>query len=182
MSRKRTIILAVCILLLALCGVYVYMFYPQQLMPVGQPVVVTTPDTAIYHNDCLHPCIRYSAASGEYYMAQSPYYAWNNRIENPLVYRSACYQTWHNGTVVANTPITGYNSDPCILLDGDSLFYLWRECNTPLCDSLHVCNAIVGGYIQNGALQSKQVLALNESHSYDITQCPILMKSIGGVD
>ncbi len=166
------------IVLLALLGIYVYLFYPQQQMPVGKPVVVTTPDTSIYHNDCLHPCIRYSA--GFYYMAQSPYYAWNNKIENPLFYQSNDYHRWNNGVVLANTPLTGYNSDPCIMLEGDKTFYLWRECFTPLCDSLHCCNAIVGGYIKDSILLSKQVLAINEPSSSDLVQCPILMKRIGG--
>lgn len=66
-------------------------FYPQQRViakDISQ-IVVLTPDSAKYHNDCLHPCVRYyedGFTGYSYWIAQSPYYAGNNKIENPILY------------------------------------------------------------------------------------------------
>lgn len=51
------------------CAVYAYMYYPQQLMPIGEKVYVRTIEPEKYHHDCLHPCIRYDAQSDKYLMA-----------------------------------------------------------------------------------------------------------------
>ena len=61
------------------------------MLPVGEQVSVTTIQPEKYHHDCLHPCIRYSEqgfAGYHYWMVQSPYYAWNNKVENPIVYHA----------------------------------------------------------------------------------------------
>lgn len=109
-------------------------------------------------------------------MAQSPYYGWNNKVENPMYYTSPSYIQWTNGTLLAETPAKGYNSDPCILLYNDTIVYVWRECGTPRCDSLGVVNATVGGILRNGRVENINVYATNISSDYDVQQCPILMK------
>lgn len=91
---------------------YCVHFYPKQLVDVDsiERIEVFTPDSEIYHNDCLHPCIRYSEngfAGYHYWMAQSPYYGWNNRIENPILYRSNTLSSIGKeceGLVIADTP------------------------------------------------------------------------------
>lgn len=170
------IILAISMLALA---VYCYMFYPQQQMPIGEQVDLTTIQPEKYHHDCLHPCIRHDEQTGKYFMSQSPDYGWNNKVENPMYYESRDYMQWHNGSLIADTPEKGYNSDPNIYIENERVFFLWRECHTPLCDSLGCVNATVGGWIENGELKEKQVLLTNDSQMGDIEQCPILVKHAG---
>lgn len=150
-------------------------------MPVGEPVIVTTIDTTKYHNDCLHPCIRYEASSGKYYMAQSPYYAWNNQVENPMMYESDSYMEWHNGSLIADTQEKGFNSDPniCLLSNGD-IYYLWREFGTPLCDSIGATAVTVGGILnEDGRLSGEQVLCVNTHNNGDVEQAPVMIERNG---
>ena len=172
---KRLLLICLVLMMVAM-AIYCYLYYPQQSMPVGVPVYVETPEFEKYRNDCLHPCIRYDEANGIYYMAQSPYYGWNNNVENPIYYTSHNYMQWNNGIVMEDTPIKGYNSDPCILLDGDIVLYVWRECSTPRCDSLGVVNATVGGILRDGKINEIKMYVSNTSHDYDTQQCPILIK------
>lgn len=172
-------VFAILAIVIVAVSVYCYLFYPYQIMPIGEPVEVTTVETEKYHNDCLHPCIRYSEKIGKYYMSQSPYYGWNNKVENPMYYESNDFMKWHNGLLIADTPEKGYNSDPNIYIEDGKVFFIWRECHTPLCDSLGCANATVGGWIENGKLTKKHVLCTNESHEEDKEQCPILMEHDG---
>lgn len=177
---KRLLIICLVLMMVAM-AIYCYLFYPQQSMPVGVPVSVETPEPAKYHNDCLHPCIRYDEANGIYHMAQSPYYGWNNKVENPIYYTSHNYMQWNNGIVMEDTPIKGYNSDPCILLDGDTVLYVWRECSTPRCDSLGVVNAPIGKVLVNNEWLDIRVYVTNISSNYDTEQCPISINEEGNV-
>ena len=175
---KKFLVLVV-IIVAVVMSIYCYLFYPQQQMPIAEAVYLETPEYERYRDDCLHPCIRYNERNDMYYMAQSPYYGWNNAIENPLFYTSNDYWSWTSASIIAETPSKGYNSDPCILLIGDSILYVWRECNTPLCDSLGCKNATVGGILVDGCLVEKRVLAVNDASNYDMEQCPIIL-SRGG--
>lgn len=176
-KQKLSIYVVALIVVFILLGEYVYLYYPQQSMPNGEPIAVITIDSAKYHNDCLHPCIRYDATTGNYYMAQSPYYGWDNKVENPMYYESDNYKIWKEGTLVADTPEKGYNSDPNIAIGTNGeIVYLWRECSTPLCDSLGCVNATVGGKMNNGYLSDKQVFITNKQSHIDIEQCPILIE------
>ena len=163
------------IVLLAL--IYCCLYYPQQSMPISVAVFVETPEYDKYRNDCLHPCIRYDKDENIYHMAQSPYYGWNNKVENPMYYMSYSYDQWLNGILLSETPMKGYNSDPCILLNNDTIIYIWRECMTPRCDSLDVVQATVGGILQNGKIENVQVYTTNTSLNYDLQQCPILFEN-----
>ena len=178
---KKKIIYGLIVVLLCAVAIYAYLFYPQQSMPVGEPVYVTTIDTAKYHNDCLHPCIRYDASSGKYYMAQSPYYAWNNKVENPMFYESNTYTEWNNGNLITDTPEKGFNSDPniCLLSNGD-IYYIWREFGTPLCDSIGVTAVTVGGVLnEERGLSEKQILCVNNLTDGDIEQAPVMIEHKG---
>lgn len=180
MYRRKITYRLLCILLCAIAA-YTYLFYPQQSMPVGEPVSVTTIDTAKYHNDCLHPCIRYSEEKGKYFMAQSPYYAWNNKVENPMFYESDTYLAWYSGNLIADTPEKGFNSDPniCLLSDGD-VYYLWREFGTPLCDSIGAMAVTVGCILnEDGTLLDKRILCINSLTDGDIEQAPVMIEHNG---
>ena len=159
---------------------FFYLFYPQQCMPIGEPVEVRTVEPEKYHHDCLHPCIRYDAKSGKYYMAQSPDYGWNNKVENPMFYESDDYMQWTDCKLLADTPEKGYNSDPNIcLLDNGEIFYLWRECETPFTESQNSEFITVGGCLKNGKLDKKRVLAINQWKNGDTEQCPIMIERDG---
>lgn len=180
MCKKTSTCLVLLIVAISLFALYVYMYYPQQSMPVGEQVSVTTIDTMIYHNDCLHPCIRYNANSGKYYMASSPYYAWNNQVENPMFYVSDDYMRWDNGILIADTPKKGYNSDPNIYIyDNGEILYLWRECGTPLCDSLECDYITVGGKIGESGIICKRFFCINHSSVDDIEQAPVMISYSG---
>lgn len=181
MRRYYKIGLSVAASLLAIVmAFYMYLFYPRQIMPVGEPIAVLTPDTAKYHNDCLHPCVRYCEVTDTYYMAQSPYYAWNNKVENPMFYVNDNYTTWNTGTLIASTPKTGFNSDPCICIDSiGQITYIWRECYTPLCDSLGCTFATVGGKIVDGHLEYKQIFCVNIRPDQDAEQAPVIVNHNG---
>ena len=178
--NKRKYILLIGTIFLAICY-YGFLFYPRKVMPIGETVEVTTLSPEKYHNDCLHPCIRYDEKSGKYFMAQSPYYGWNNQVENPMFYSSHNYMHWYNGQLIADTPQKGYNSDPNILLnDNGEVLYIWRECNTDYCDSICCVETTVGGLLPNrGGQMCKRVFAVNFSNEQDVEQCPILMKHNG---
>lgn len=177
---KKKIIYGLLVVLLCAIAVYSYLYYPQQSMPVGEPVYVTTIDTAKYHNDCLHPCIRFDAMSGKYYMAQSPYYAWDNKIENPMFYKSDTYMEWTNGTLIENTPETGFNSDPNIYICANGeIVYLWRECFTSLCDSIGCTYVTVGGVLDEGKVKDKYILCAHQGPNEDTEQAPVMIEHNG---
>lgn len=163
------------------------LYYPKQSLPVDkiEKMTIVTPDSTIYENDCLHPCIRYSHkgfGGYHYWMVQSPYYAWNNKVENPILYKSNDVDSIGlNGLLLAETPVTGYNSDPNLYIDGDSVLYIfWRECETPLCDSLGYSAITVGISTTDGVTFSdKRVYLTNGWNRGDIEQAPVLMKHEG---
>ena len=177
MQIALIIILAIAIVAI---GGYCYLFYPQQIMPIGEPVEVATVEPEKYHNDCLHPCIRYCEKNSRYYLAQSPYYGWDKKLENPMYYESKDCTNWKNGTLIADAPEGGFNTDPCIYVDksGD-VTYIWRESKTKLAYSLNSERVIVGGAVKNGKLVKKQIFAVNEWPDGDTVQCPILKEHDG---
>lgn len=166
---------------IVLLGAFFCMYYPCQSMAEGEQVYLITPDSSKYHNDCLHPCIRYDSTSGLYFMAQSPYYGWNNKLENPMFYSSTDYKKWDNGHLISDTPERGYNSDPNICLCGNGdIQYIWRECGTPLCDSLGCTYVIVGGRVRlDGELVEKQIYCCNYSQEEDLVQAPVMVEYEG---
>lgn len=177
MQIALIIILAIAIVAI---GGYCYLFYPQQIMPIGEPVEVATVEPEKYHNDCLHPCIRYCEKNSRYYMAQSPYYGWDKSLENPMYYESDDCRTWEKGTLIADTPEEGFNTDPCIFVDKKGqVTYIWRESKTRLTYSLNGERAIVGGRIEDGQLLKKQIFAVNAWKDGDTVQCPIMMERNG---
>ena len=177
-------IISICIIVgvLGIAGaVYLYLYYPQQVMPVGEKIDVHTIEPEKYHDDCLHPCIRYDVESRKYYMAQSPYYGWNNELENPMFYVSKDYKVWNKGVLMADTPEKGYNSDPniCVCKSGDVL-YIWRECHTLLGESNQSSYITVGGKLScEGTLQQKNVYCVNQWKDGDTEQAPVMIEHNG---
>lgn len=175
--RKKYLYIALIVLLSAVGVLYAWMYYPRQSMPAGDIVAVTTPDVDKYHNDYLHPCIR-TLSDGRYVMVQSPWYEYADGIENPILYISEDPLKWDNGIVVEDTPEKGYNSDPNVYVEGNRIYVFWRECETPLCDSLHVLCATVGVYTddEGKSFSDKRVYLTRTDERVDVEMCPILMK------
>lgn len=152
-------------------------------MPFGSPVKIKTPEYEKYHNDCLHPCVRYipSGFLGyNWWMVQSPYYNRNNSIENPILYYSNDTTfpfKWECMGVIRDTPDKGFNSDPTLYYEDNKLWIFWRECFTPLCENLNVSMATVGYSTIDGVnFNELKVFLTQKDEHFDMEQCPILIK------
>lgn len=184
MKKSNRIIIGILLLLVVICVCLGWLFYPKQQLIVSDihRIDVKTPTPEVYHNDCLHPCIRYSEkgfAGYHYWMVQSPYYGWNNKVENPFLYRSNCLDSiGMDGILLAETPLTGFNSDPNLYIDGDSVLYVfWRECGTPLCAEYAKGPVTVGVSTRDGVhFSEKQVFLINDWTMGDTEQAPVLMR------
>lgn len=164
--NSNKIITGVLLSVFVVCLCFLWMFYPKQQLSASDihRIVVNTPTPEVYHNDCLHPCVRYSEegfAGYHYWMVQSPYYGWNNKVENPIIYRSNRLDSiGYYGKLLEGTPYMGYNSDPCVYV-GDSIVYaFWRECQTPLCEIHGVEYMTVGVSSEDGVLFSSKKIFL----------------------
>jgi len=173
------------ITIIILCIVLIFMsvlwirFYPHQSMPIGDIIDIKTPEEK-YHNDCLHPCIRYYEipfAGYHYWLVQTPWYFYENKLENPILYKTNDLSDFGEGVVVCEAHECGYNSDPVIFQEGDRMYVFWREYNTPLCLDLGCQKATVGVYTRDGITFSEKVVYLVDNNvDSDTEQCPILIK------
>ena len=176
-SKSKILIIVFLTCVLVFLGAWVGLFYPRQIMPLGQNVEVLTPDSCKYHNDCLHPCIRFEASSSCYYMVQSPWYQSRDSIENPIFYQSRDLLSWTEGYVLAETPRYGYNSDPNLYLTSDNqIFCIWREVNTPHCDSLNVQTALRGGKVINNQVCEVYDYAYSFEASVSTEIAPVILQ------
>lgn len=169
--------------LLLLILIYYYLFYPQQILPPGHNVEIQTPESQKYMNDCLHPCVRFipeGFMGYNWWMVQSPYYARNNKLENPILYFSKDKifpLKWECMGVICDTPLTGFNSDPTLFYENNKLWIFWRECDTPVCTELGVLRATVGFSTTDGVHFSPlQVYLTDNNPDKDTEQCPIVIK------
>lgn len=160
-------------------GIYVWLFYPQQLIDPKTilPVEVTTPEPEKYHNDVLHPCIR-KMSNGKYVMVQSPWYKCQDGIENPILYISDDPMHWDNGIIVEDTPAKGYNSDPTVFEENGRVYVLWREVETPFCEANNTTIATVGVYTDDygKSFSEKKIYIANDDIRIDTEMSPIVIK------
>ncbi len=179
-----TITLIILASLMIAIGVWNYLFYPRQLMPVGDLVEVATPEPERYHNDCVHPCIRQVGKS--YLFVHSPLYK-TPEIENPIVYWSQNYRSFTKGFVVAETPQGGgFNSDPNVYYEDGICYVLYREAYSPFCEQLGTKQVVLERHAtidlstgEFGTWSEPRVLIKNDYLAGDVTQCPILVKQDG---
>lgn len=141
------------------------------VMPKGVPCNVEDPTIETTHGDVVHPCVRYIEEGFEghqWWMVYTPYYAGNDKLENPrLCYADALQGEppieWKFYCSIANTPDTGYNSDPTLFFIDGKLYVFWRECLTLRAKELGCSMLTVGCRVHEN-----QVTYMNE---------PILMES-----
>lgn len=171
------------IIILLTTVVYIILFYPSQKLSIGKKINIITPLEEIYHHDCLHPCIR-EISDGfcgyKWIMVQTPYYANNNKIENPILYGSVddkYPEKWIPICVVKDTPLSGFNSDATIYYEEKILYVFWREVDTPLCRELGVSMATVGVSTTDCLhFSPAKVYLTNKDKNYDLEQSPVLIK------
>lgn len=150
-------------------------------MSAGTPIFIETPEPEKYHNDCLHPCIR-RISDTSFVMVQSPYYAWNNKVENPIFYHSYSLTAFGMGKLLEDTPSAGFNSDPNVFVEDSLIYAFYRAFRTPLCQELGMDEIVIGGRVgfsDTMPYVEKHIFVFNKWHQGDVTQCPILMKHGG---
>lgn len=166
-------------IVVATCA-YIRLFYPQQIINPQdiKTIVVDTPKDDPdydYHNDCLHPCIR-KAEDGSFLLVQSPWYNYDDSIENPILYKSKELKHINNGIVVEKTPACGYNSDPCVFEEKGLIWVFWREVDTPLCKQLCVRSAVVAVYTKDMHNFSKKKVYITNNTQVSKSICPIVIR------
>lgn len=172
------IIGGLCLLLLVLSVLW-KQFYPHQSMPIGKVVDIKTPEVK-YHNDCLHPCVRYYEvpfAGCHYWLVQTPWYFYENKLENPILYKTNDLSNFGEGVVVCESHECGYNSDPFIFREEDKMYVFWREYQTPLCNELGCQKVTVGVFTYDGVAFSEKLVYLTDNNiDSDTEQSPVLIK------
>lgn len=115
-------------------------------------------------------------------MVYSPYYRWDNSIENPIVSFSKTYVDWNHGRLLADTPEFGFNSDPNVFVEDTTQYVFWRVFGTPLCLEHGKEEIVVGRKVVQddiGTDVDNSIYITNSWKKGDLTQCPILMKHDG---
>ena len=150
--KKKVVWCIVLTVFFLIAVVYTFRFYPQQQMPVGILISIKTSEPEKYHDDCLHPCVR-ELNDGSFVMVQTPYYACNNKVENPMIYRSNSLTDFGMGALLVDTPEVGFNSDPNVFVDDSLVYAFYRVFETPLCKELCLDKIVLGGRIGSMTLR-----------------------------
>lgn len=179
MNTKK-IFISVVVLVVLQIACYMQCFYPRSIVSYHDinQIDIHIEDT-IYHNDCLHPCIRYidtGFAGYCYWMVQSPFYARNCKIENPVLFRSNDIDSLgEHGVLIAPAPQKGYNSDPLLFFDDSLLYVMWREYADDL-SNVGSCK-LLGVSTKDGLVFSQpKVYALNPISYGETLQSPAVVK------
>lgn len=112
-------------------------------------------EEGINHGDVVHPCVRYipkGYLGHKWWMVYTPYYASNDKTENPIL----CYGAnetaeppthWIVAYQVQGQPEKGYNSDPTLFYDEGKLYVMWRENLTGRCENAGFSRATFGAEV-----------------------------------
>lgn len=124
-------------------------------MPAGKLCTHTPFEEDINHGDVVHPCVRYipeSYLGHKWWMVYTPYYAANDKTENPIL----CYADsdapvppthWRVAYQVQGQPPKGYNSDPTLFFDKGKMYVMWRENLTERCEKYGYVRATFGAEV-----------------------------------
>lgn len=159
-------------------------------MQLGVEVLGWTPNPEKYKDDNIHPCVRYIStgfAGHKWWMVTTPYFGADATIENPILYWGDSRTgelpplTWSGGTIVQDTPTSGYNSDACIFYDGVGLWVLWRENFTP---DANATRSTFGKYTTDGITFTEKKLFAPLGFDLvgktgDAEMCPIVVNFDG---
>jgi len=164
-------------------------------MVLGEQLNAPTPFPEIYNNDLIHPCVRFAPngfAGHKWWMVATPYWGFNSRIENPILYygvadntsqeNSTIPKNWTPVTIVEGTQVYGYNSDPNLFFDKEGLWVLWREYYTPSCKSDSITMGTYGRYTTDGVVFSdKKLFAKEHSTTEDNELSPTVIPVNGKI-
>lgn len=147
-------------LLLAFFG-----YSSKSVMPKGYACHVEDPTMEITHGDVVHPCVKYIEKGFEghkWWMVYTPYYAENNKIENPRLCYSDAFDgelptEWKFYCEISHKLEEGYNSDPVMLYDEGELYIFWREYKSPRAKKYGCCMITIGCTVHN-----RQVIWIEE--------------------
>jgi hypothetical protein len=128
----------------------------------------------IYKEDIVHPCIRYSEEPFRrfnWWMVFTPYYKADSNMENPILCRGVSENdkppsVWEFEEVLAETPFTGYNSDPTMFFKERKLYVYWRENDTPKTRRDGVYRGIYGAVLDNENITYINRPVLSEHEKY----------------
>jgi len=161
------------------------MSYSGNIMTLGVQLTAPTPDSTKYHNDLIHPCVRYipeGFAGHKWWMVATPYYKGNNKIENPILFCGDSREgelpplIWTETCVVEDTPSVGYNADGNIYYDGTKLWVLWHENGTESCTANNAARCTFGVSTIDGVnFTNKRLFTTVESATEDNEMCPTVI-------
>ena len=132
----------------------------------------------------VHPSVKYipqGFAGHKWWMVVTPYPKWNNKYEQPVLYYGNTNddsppQKWEYVGLVQQGHETGYNADPNIYFDGEKLWIVWKEHNTPNTIGEYTNNCImVNSYDGNKFGKPRRILQNNDSIDVRLT-APILVE------
>jgi len=141
-----------------------------------------------YGDFAVHPCVRYikdGIGGFHWWLVLSPYPDYDTNKENVLLYHgvnetdSMPPVKWRFVTEVCGTHPKGFNSDPNLFYDGNSLWVIWREWETENVPKDVPLVCIRCSKTNDGVhFTAHETIAVNEFHEYsmqgDTAMCPIV--------
>ncbi len=143
-----------------------------------------------YGDFAVHPCVRYikeGVGGYKWWLALSPYPDYDIKKENILLYHGVNETDnkppveWVYVREVCGTHSQGFNSDPNLYYDGESLWIIWREWETEnLPDGVPLVCTMCSKTKDGVLFTEHKVIARNEFNEYrmqgDTSMCPIVFK------
>lgn len=147
-------------------------------------IVPSKPLDNKYMDDVIHPCVRYieQGFAGHYWwMVQTPLYGGASNVEDPILYygdsqTADAPTTWTPVKLVNETPATGFNSDGNLYFDGDNLWIIFREVETPYATANGYVHVVCAVKYDGTTFLEKIILCGSKSKDYDNVQCPTIIK------
>lgn len=141
-----------------------------------------------YGDFAIHPCVRYIAqgvGGYKWWMVLSPYPKYDIKKENILLFHGKNEtgaeppKEWVFVKEVCGTHTQGYNSDPNLFFDGESLWVVWREWGTEnISISVPYACTLCSKTKDGVSFTSHEIIANNEFNEYsicgDTSMCPIV--------
>lgn len=152
----------------------IFMRHVSGVMAPGEECDLDHWNYSINHGDVVHPCVRYipdGYLGHKWWLVYTPYYKANAKLENPLLFWGDsstvdCPSRWKFYCEVKGAHDKGYNSDPNLVYNDDSLYVLWRENQTSRCDIIGKSRAtFVAKVVDNGVSEfSKPIMSTTSEH------------------
>lgn len=158
-------------------------------MSSGKLCTHTPFEEDINHGDVVHPCVRYipeGYLGHKWWMVYTPYYAANDKTENPILCFADSNDSeppahWVVAYKVQEQPSKGYNSDPTLFYDNGKMYVMWRENLTDRCDKAGYIRATFGAEVyENGIGEVFGPLVGTNSFEEDAEVSPTFLRCKDG--